>query len=79
MNEKTISLADLRRKAGKDQYEQANAMGVSRVAVSNRENRPVGHQQVGGLLDYVYALGGHLQLWVVLNGERYRLKVDEEG
>lgn len=70
-----LRLAQLREEQHLTQAEAARAMGVSQAALSKLERRP--NVTVGALQRYVHALGGSLEVTVVLprRGRRARQRV----
>lgn len=67
----TLSLKELRQRAGKTQVEVALAMGVSRSIVSKLEREAV----LWELRRNIAALGGELEVTVVFkNGKRFAIK-----
>lgn len=75
--DKPMTLVELRRMQNLCQHDLADRLHIGREAISNRERKTVSSQGLRGLLDYAYALGGHLELWVVIDGKKYELQVDE--
>lgn len=67
------SLALLRREVGMTQVQVAADWGTTQPAVSRFEADP-GRAEVGSLLSYVTALGGHLYVDVEIAGEHYRVE-----
>ena len=70
-NEIGMSLPDIRKAAGKSQRDVAAAMGVSQPNVSEFERR--NDVRLLTLRRFIEALGGDLEVLVVLDGLRVRL------
>ena len=71
-----LRLAILREQLGKSQVELAEILGTSQPNVSQLERSE--DLQLSSLARYVHALGGQLQINVVVGDETYRLVDDVE-
>ena len=69
----SYQLAELRKHRGRTQAELAEALGVEQPSVSRAEHST--DPQLSTLRQYVEALGGHLELVAVFEGERLALEV----
>lgn len=67
-------LAELRKSRGRTQVELAAALGVEQPTVSRTERRS-SDPHLSTLRQYVEALGGHLEIAAVIDGERLVLDV----
>lgn len=73
LSHQIYKLRMLRKALGVTQVELAARLGVSQIRISQIENGKLERFELGTLLRYVEALGGSLELNVVLGAERLNL------
>jgi DNA-binding XRE family transcriptional regulator len=73
LSHQIYKLRMLRKALGVSQVELAARLGVSQIRISQIENGKLERFELGTLLRYVEALGGSLELNVVLGAERLNL------